>query len=158
MTFTSLHFLLCQGDPGDLPNPGMEPRSPALQTDSFPAEPQGKPRMQSRRAWLNPCPEVGWGCLTKVLPGDLSPSLGLGEQSQLGNPKSYSNTESELSLCGWKLLCTLGLSPTIFEMGIPHLKKEKKSSDLEYELTVSGRNRIVRDFGKVMYTLLYLNE
>ena len=28
--------------PGDLPNPGMEPRSPALHTDSLPAEPQGK--------------------------------------------------------------------------------------------------------------------
>ena len=30
--------------PGDLPNPGIEPRSPALQADSLPAEPQGKPR------------------------------------------------------------------------------------------------------------------
>ena len=29
---------------GDLPNPGIEPRSPALQTDSLPAEPQGKPK------------------------------------------------------------------------------------------------------------------
>ena len=29
--------------PGDLPNPGTEPRSPALQVDSLPAEPQGKP-------------------------------------------------------------------------------------------------------------------
>ena len=28
--------------PGDLPNPGIEPRSPALQVDSSPAEPQGK--------------------------------------------------------------------------------------------------------------------
>ena len=28
--------------PGDLPNPGIEPRSPALQADSLPAEPQGK--------------------------------------------------------------------------------------------------------------------
>ena len=29
--------------PGDLPNPGIEPRSPALRVDSLPAEPQGKP-------------------------------------------------------------------------------------------------------------------
>ena len=29
--------------PGDLPNPGVEPRSPALQGDSLPVEPQGKP-------------------------------------------------------------------------------------------------------------------
>ena len=29
--------------PGDLPNPGIEPRFPALEADSLPAEPQGKP-------------------------------------------------------------------------------------------------------------------
>ena len=29
---------------GDLPNPGVEPRSPVLQADSLPAEPQGKPK------------------------------------------------------------------------------------------------------------------
>ena len=28
--------------PGDLPNPGIEPRSPALPADSFPSEPPGK--------------------------------------------------------------------------------------------------------------------
>ena len=30
--------------PEDLPNPGIEPRSPALQADSLPAEPPGKPK------------------------------------------------------------------------------------------------------------------
>ena len=30
--------------PGDIPNPGTEARSPALQADSLPAEPQGKPK------------------------------------------------------------------------------------------------------------------
>ena len=29
--------------PGDLPNPGIEPRSPALQTGALPSEPLGKP-------------------------------------------------------------------------------------------------------------------
>ena len=29
--------------PGDLPNPRIEPRSPALQADSSPSEPPGKP-------------------------------------------------------------------------------------------------------------------
>ena len=29
--------------PGDLPNPGIESRSPTLQADSLPADPQGKP-------------------------------------------------------------------------------------------------------------------
>ena len=28
--------------PGDLPNPGIDPRSPTLQVDSLPAKPQGK--------------------------------------------------------------------------------------------------------------------
>ena len=31
--------------PGDLPNPGIEPRSPALQADSLPTELQGKPSL-----------------------------------------------------------------------------------------------------------------
>ena len=30
--------------PGDLPNPGVEPGSPALQKNSLPAEPQEKPK------------------------------------------------------------------------------------------------------------------
>ena len=30
---------------GDPPNPGIEPRSPAFQADSLPAEPQGKPHL-----------------------------------------------------------------------------------------------------------------
>ena len=42
----------CQGGlpcppPGDLPNPGIEPRSPALRADSLPSEPPRKP-MNSR--------------------------------------------------------------------------------------------------------------
>ena len=34
--------------PRDLPNPGIEPRSPALQTDALPSEPTGK----SERRWV----------------------------------------------------------------------------------------------------------
>ena len=46
----------CSGQPfpspGDLPNPGIEPRSPTFQADSLPAEPQGqeindKPKLAS---------------------------------------------------------------------------------------------------------------
>ena len=33
--------------PGDLPNPGIEPRSPASQADSLPTELQGKPQTQT---------------------------------------------------------------------------------------------------------------
>ena len=35
---------------GDLPNPGIEPRSPALQADSSPAEPQGNPILNGTAA------------------------------------------------------------------------------------------------------------
>ena len=30
--------------PGNLPDPGIEPRSPALQADALPSEPPGKPK------------------------------------------------------------------------------------------------------------------
>ena len=33
--------------PGDLPNPGIKLRSPALQADSLPAKPPGKPKNTS---------------------------------------------------------------------------------------------------------------
>ena len=34
--------------PGDLPDPGIEPRSPALQADALPSEPPGKPQECSK--------------------------------------------------------------------------------------------------------------
>ena len=33
---------------GDLPDPGIEPKSPALQADSLPSEPPGKPFLNHR--------------------------------------------------------------------------------------------------------------
>ena len=36
--------LLCPS-PGDIPDPGIEPVSPALQVDSLPLSPQGSPRL-----------------------------------------------------------------------------------------------------------------
>ena len=39
----------------DLPNPGMEPRSPTLQADSSPAEPPGKPHLITVYGSFNPC-------------------------------------------------------------------------------------------------------
>ena len=38
--------------PGDLPNPEIQPRSPALQANSLPAEPQGKPGILLK-LWVN---------------------------------------------------------------------------------------------------------
>ena len=36
--------------PGDLPDPGIEPRSPALRADALPSEPPGKPILCIREA------------------------------------------------------------------------------------------------------------
>ena len=35
--------------PGDLPDPGIEPRSPALQADTLPSELPGKPTLSRER-------------------------------------------------------------------------------------------------------------
>ena len=48
--------------PGDLPDLGIEPKSPALQEDSLPTELQGKPNI------LDPfCHSVTKSCLTLLL-------------------------------------------------------------------------------------------
>ena len=48
--------------PGDLPNPGIEPGSPALQTDALSSEPLGKPDVQYAAAAaaksLQSCPTL----------------------------------------------------------------------------------------------------
>ena len=41
--------------PGDLPNPGFEPRSPTLQVDSLPADLPGKPNSWSRPIQIYIC-------------------------------------------------------------------------------------------------------
>ena len=40
--------------PGDLPNPGIKPRSPTLQVDSLPTEPSGKPKESIGERYLPP--------------------------------------------------------------------------------------------------------
>ena len=55
---------------GDLPNPGIKPRSPALQADSLPAEPPGKPKNNAlvaypfsrRSSW--PRNQTRFSCIT----------------------------------------------------------------------------------------------
>ena len=54
--------------PGDLPNPGIKPRTPALQVDSLPSEPPGKPKNTgvgslSLLQGIFPTQELNWGLL-----------------------------------------------------------------------------------------------
>ena len=51
--------------PGDLPNPGIEPRSPTLQADALTSAPPGKRTLSYKGgnkglAWLNNLPKVTW--------------------------------------------------------------------------------------------------
>ena len=64
--------------PGDLPNTGIKPRSPALQVDSLPAEPEGKPK------------NTGVGSLS-LSPADLpDPGIELGSPAlQVDSGKPY---------------------------------------------------------------------
>ena len=45
--------------PGDLPNSGIKPRCPALQADSFPSEPPGKPLTRDQRIKSDPGSNLG---------------------------------------------------------------------------------------------------
>ena len=48
--------------PEDLPNPGIEPRSPALQADTLPSEPPGKPNIlfiKSHYQEISDNPQIG---------------------------------------------------------------------------------------------------
>ena len=62
----------CRGlpflSPGDLPNPGMEPGSPALQADSLPSEPNPGPKDEAKWANEETQPTVAWLCLHLLPP------------------------------------------------------------------------------------------
>ena len=54
--------------PGDLPNPGIKLRSPMLQADSLPAEPQAKLKNTGMSSlsllqWIFPTQELNWDLL-----------------------------------------------------------------------------------------------
>ena len=57
--------------PGDLPKPGIKPRSPTLQADSLPAEPQGKPIREA--LGKSPTQIVAKCHLTLVIPTYIKP-------------------------------------------------------------------------------------
>ena len=63
-----LEWAAMPSPPGDLPNPRIEPRSPALQVDSLLSEPPGKPKNTgvgslSLLQGIFPTQELNWGLL-----------------------------------------------------------------------------------------------
>ena len=61
--------------PGDLPDPGIEPRSPALQSDALPSEPPGNP-ISSTQILQWAVQRAYFLCTTNKLPCPRGPSLG----------------------------------------------------------------------------------
>ena len=53
--------------PGDLPNPGIEPRSPSLQAESLPSYPPRKPHCYYRTNLHNRTDFASWSTQLKIL-------------------------------------------------------------------------------------------
>ena len=62
--------------PEDLPDPGIKPRSPALQADSLPTESLGKTNSKAPPFFLMPVLELGYICQTLGMLA-CSPGFGL---------------------------------------------------------------------------------
>ena len=80
--------------PGDLPNPGIEPRSPALQAESLPAEPRGKPNPNGTREQK---PISLWMTILPPLRNTMSPQ-GLKKKPSAGKWKVKPKRRSQLML------------------------------------------------------------
>ena len=95
--------------PGDLPNPGIEPGSPALQADALPSEPLGKPeqwkhpwRREHRPRWGLACRPVvcrvqgtSQGHILSLRPGGASGAV------HTGGPTAGSGRPSPASRARW---------------------------------------------------------
>ena len=53
--------------PGDLPDLGIELRSPVLQTDSLPPDPPGKPRNSISRTFFSECSLGSLKCVVSLV-------------------------------------------------------------------------------------------
>ena len=72
--------------PGDLPNPGIRARSPALQAESLPAEPQGKPPIKPNlkiRMASHPCFSLWYYLYNRILQEKLSTIISNSQLTQL---------------------------------------------------------------------------
>ena len=105
---------------GNLPNPGIEPRSPTLQVDSLPAEPQGKPKIMrslSPLQWIFLTQESNLGLL---LPRWILDQLSYqGFLKTEGKCFQFLCQENYINRCpGWRDLdCRMRESP--FRTGAP---------------------------------------
>ena len=80
---------------GDLPNPGIEPRSPTMQADSLPSEPPGKPCFMHRGLLFSISKALFIKNSRASCPG-LSPPL-RGTAIQLSSASSIRDTSSSVT-------------------------------------------------------------
>ena len=89
--------------PGDLPDPGIEPKSPALQADALPSEPPGKPQVGLLH-WLGIKPgSTAWKA---AMPSTIPPMLKVKEESEkVGLMLNIQKTEIMASglITSWEL-------------------------------------------------------
>ena len=71
------------GSPGDLPDSGMEPESPALKADSLPSEPPGKPNsyLVLCKVSIENCGHVKWALIIDPVKNIHAASTCLGSNS-----------------------------------------------------------------------------
>ena len=84
--------------PGDLPNPGMEPRSPTLQADALSSEPPGKP---TSKIWWQRDSGFHYLCLLLLAVSEGRQLLCCEVTHQRGScPKQQRSTENHVSELG----------------------------------------------------------
>ena len=103
---------------GDLPNPGIEPRSPALEADALLSEPPGKPvtkdslKDKNKQKFINMCiPGLPGGTVVKnpfanageARDAGSIPGLGRSPGERNGNPLQYSCLGNSTDRGAWGL-------------------------------------------------------
>ena len=103
--------------PGDLSNPGMEPRSPAIQGDSAPAEPPGR-----SESLLNLRSTLTQGCITVSRAAAYRAHLGF-----MGSIWSrQARGQAQKRMVPWSPESFLYVNPTSLELIFFFLSRKKK--------------------------------
>ena len=77
--------------PGDLPNPGIEPGSPALQADALPSEPPGKPNKRERCSQWQTAGQIAW------LSSSATSAIGQNHKTQVDTLKNWFELANNLT-------------------------------------------------------------
>ncbi|KAI4548629.1 hypothetical protein MG293_000959 [Ovis ammon polii] len=123
---------------GDLPNPGIKPRSAALQEDSLPAEPQGKlentgdeePTHRKRPRWWESLKagREGLNGITSQIDMSLSKLQEMVKDREAGHAAVHGVAKSSVLLNNNKDTNLIGLGPHPYDLGLPCGSDDKESA------------------------------